>query len=120
MARVPITKKLVNTELANGYGGWIYCEGCRQTIGYLCYVTYDHFALRYECTCGGEGSIHLAFTEEPPAQESGEALVKIKNRLCCPRDQSPLLTVNDKRLKSYRYEVVCQACRTKYTGESGT
>lgn len=41
MARVVKGKELINTRLAANYGGWIYCDGCQENIGYLCYSTYD-------------------------------------------------------------------------------
>lgn len=118
MPRTPKVKELVNTRLANGYGGWIYCESCNKTIGYLCYVTYDSFRLDYTCKCGGCGSIHLSFTDEAATvNQSNDSLILIKNRLCCPTDQSPLFTVLSKNLDCYKYEVVCNACNTKYTEE---
>ena len=52
MARIPKVKELINTRLASTYGGWIYCDYCGQNIGYLCYVTYDHFTFDYQCHCG--------------------------------------------------------------------
>lgn len=39
MARMPIQKELINTRLASGNGGWIYCAGRGENIGYLRYVT---------------------------------------------------------------------------------
>lgn len=117
MTRMPISKKLVNTHLANEYGGWIYCENCHKTIGYLCYVTYDRFELAYQCKCGGSGRIQIAFTEEIPDVNRESALVSIKNRLCCPTDESPLFSLNKKRLHSYKYAVLCKACKTVFKEE---
>lgn len=115
MARTPKVKKLSGTRLANNYGGWIYCENCGQNIGYLCYVTYDHFRFHYHCKCGARGSAQIDFTEESKTAFSGDKPVMIKNRLSCPKDQSPLLTVLEKKLDSYSYEIQCIACNTKYT-----
>ncbi len=117
MPRVPETKVLINTRLANSYGGWIYCDHCDKTIGYLCYVTYDSLDLEYTCSCGGSGKAHISFLSEPPAFGCQKPLISIKNRLCCPSDQSPLLSINKKRLSNFRYTVVCNRCGTMYCGE---
>jgi hypothetical protein len=116
MARKPCKKELVHSRIASGYGGWIYCDQCGENIGYLCYVTYDHFMLEYKCKCGGSGYIYIAFDDVKDAQESDEQLIGIKNRLCCPKDQSPLLTILEKKLTSYQYEIECVGCKTKYKG----
>ncbi|MDF2633055.1 MAG: hypothetical protein K0Q85_1651 [Caproiciproducens sp.] len=119
MARTLKHKELNNTRLANTYGGWIYCEGCNKTIGYLCYVTYDLFRFDYKCKCGSCGRAYLAFEDESIAQTSDKPLATVKNRLCCPTDESPLVTVLVKNLKAYKYEVVCKACNTKFQEEQG-
>lgn len=118
MARTPIYKELKNTRLANAYGGWIYCEGCNKTIGYLCYITYDLFKLVYQCKCGNRGSADIAF-ENDTARTDEQPLVTIKNRLCCPADKSPLVTILSKNLDAYKYEITCKACDTKYQEEQG-
>lgn len=115
MARSIKVKELVNTRLASGYGGWIYCDSCGENIGYLCYVTYNRFQFSYQCNCGGCGSMHLVFEEGISMGEGSEGLVTIKNRLCCPRDNGPLFTILYKKLDSYRYQVTCAACGTQYT-----
>lgn len=115
MARTPIVKELVRTRLASGHGGWIYCGSCGENIGYLCYVTYNRFRFSYQCKCGGCGSMHLAFEDSDPVKEGGNTLITIKNRLCCPHDNSPLFTILYKKLESCRYEVVCEKCGTIYT-----
>lgn len=114
MGRVPLTKQLIQTRLANTYGGWIYCENCGKNIGYLCYVTYDSFKFEYHCKCGGHGSMHIAFRDVSSANKSDNVLILNKNRLCCPSDMSPLFTILEKNLDSYEYEVVCNQCDTKY------
>ena len=119
MARTLKYKELNNTRLANTYGGWIYCEGCNKTIGYLCYVTYDLFRFDYKCKCGSYGRAYLAFEDESLAKTSGKPLVTVKNRLCCPTDESPLVTVLAKSLEAYKYEVVCKACNTKFQEGQG-
>lgn len=115
MARTPVMKELVRTRLASGHGGWVYCDSCGENIGYLCYVTYNSFKLSYQCKCGGCGSMHLVFEENSPVMEGEPALVTIKNRLCCPHDNSPLFTILYKKLERYRYEVVCAKCGRTYT-----
>ncbi len=115
MSRVPKEKELVRTRLANQYGGWLYCEGCAKTIGYLCYVTYDRFDFQYQCKCGNSGHVRISFAESAPVRANGEP-VTIKNRLCCPGDQSPLVTILEKNLDAYRYAVECTACHAEYTG----
>ncbi len=117
MSRIPKTKELANTRLASGYGGWIYCESCNKTIGYLCYVTYDSFKLSYKCKCGGCGGMHIEFEDDSSASAGANKLITIKNRLCCPSDQSPLFTILYKNLKSYQYKVLCKACNTIFMEE---
>lgn len=117
MSRMPITKQLINTKLLHEYGGWIYCSGCDKPIGNLCYVTYDRFQFNYKCKCGGSGSVSLSFAEEHSASECREPLLLIKNRWCCPCDQSPLFSVVAKNLSSYHFEVVCRECKSKFVGE---
>lgn len=117
MARKPIIKELVNTRLANVYGGWIYCSACGENIGYLCYVTYDNFSLSYLCRCGEQGSVQIAFGDVQAANRSNAKLIGIRNRLCCPIDKAPLLTILEKKLVSYSYKVDCVDCKTKYTEE---
>lgn len=114
MARELKTKELINTRLANTYGGWIYCGSCDNTIGYLCYVTYKRFKLDYKCKCGSEGSACLSFDDKDTAKTAEQKLIVRKNRLCCPADESPLVTVLAKKLLSYESEIVCEACNTEY------
>lgn len=117
MARTPIVKKLQNTNLANEYGGWMYCASCGQTIGYLCYVTYDAVMFRYQCACGSEGTLHIDFEAGTYGTPCGDSMVPIKNRLCCPADKSPLITILGKKLASYHCEIGCTACKQKYVKE---
>ncbi len=113
-------KKISNTTLANEYGGWIYCNGCGNTIGYLCYVTYGRFCFRYHCRCGNEGSI---FIEKDDAAEEkltgGKEPVIIKNRFCCTEDSSPLVTILSKKIEYYSFDIVCKECGKQYKKEEG-
>ena len=116
MARKPCRKELSGARLLKDYASWIYCTGCEKTVAYLCYVTYDSFDFRFECKCGNCGSVRIAFEELAVVNESNEALVQVKNRLCCPEDQAALLTLVEKNLEDCNYEIVCKACAKKYSG----
>lgn len=114
MARKPIIKKLTNSRILNEYGGWIYCEKCNKTIAYLCYVTYDLFDFNYKCNCQNSGNVHIEFENNKKEIQSKENLILIKNRLCCPKDNSPLVTILDKNLQSYDIKITCNNCNTEY------
>ena len=116
MARKPIEKKLEGARLLKDYASWVYCEGCGKTLAYLCYVTYQRFDFRFTCACGHQGSVSIAFEEAEPAQESNAALTLIKNRLCCPEDGSPLLSLVEKHLADYQYSITCTQCHHRYGG----
>lgn len=119
MVRTLKYKELIKTRLANTYGGWIYCEGCNKTIGYLCYVTYNRFKMDYKCKCGSEGSAHLIFENEDTSKNAEQKMFTSKNRLCCPADESPLITILAKNLDTYKCEIVCKSCNVKYLEEKG-
>jgi len=114
MARKPSKKELVNSRLLKDYASWIYCEGCGKTVAYLCYVTYDCFDFSYACNCGGEGHVCIEFENPSEPSDSAEPLKIVKNRLCCARDEAPLLTIVEKQLRGYEFEIVCNACNTRY------
>lgn len=97
------------------YASWIYCEGCQETIGYLCYVSYDKINFTYLCHCGNEGELLIEFNELEEEKSSQKSLVLIKNRLCCPVDQTPLITLLDKKLQTYTCDITCNSCRNHYT-----
>lgn len=117
MARKPTMKELNNTKLASTYGGWIYCDHCGENIGYLCYVTYDNFRFEYECNCGGKGNVCINFGDVNNPSRTTDQLILIKNRLCCPNDASPLLTILENKLISYHCEIDCVSCKTRYSRE---
>jgi uncharacterized protein YbaR (Trm112 family) len=126
MAQKILTRELNRTRLANSYGGWIYCDNCNNTIGYLCYVTYHSFKLDYTCSCGNVGKITMELddsdtkfklSDKQQYELSDQQLITLKNRLCCPNDQSPLVTILSKKLKSYSLEISCKGCRKVYKGE---
>jgi len=115
MARKPIIKKLENARLLKEYASWIYCTGCGKTVAYLCYVSYDLFDFEFICDCGKSGSVHIEFAHEE-GKRSDEQLTEIKNRLCCPKDHSPLLTTVDKNLADYKFQILCNQCGEVYHG----
>ena len=114
MARVVKNKELVNTRLATNYGGWMYCDKCNENIGYLCYATYDKLELKYKCNCGNLGSVLIDFEDSKTGQECNEELAIIKNRLCCPKDNEPLITILDKKVSSYELKISCKSCESIY------
>ena len=114
MARTPTEKTLHNTRLLKDYASWVYCTACQQTVAYLCYVTYDEVDLDYTCTCGSQGHVHIRFAREEATNPSATSLITVKNRLCCPQDQSPLLTIVEKNLQAAQVRVICRSCRTEY------
>lgn len=114
MARAVKTKELVNSRLATNYGGWMYCTSCNKNIGYLCYVTYDEIKFEYECHCGSHGKIQIDFEDTKEGHPCDKELVPVKNRLCCATDESPLITILDKNLKTYSLSVTCKNCGTTY------
>ncbi len=114
MARVLRNKELIRTRLAAGYGGWMYCDQCGENIGYLCYSTYDRLELKYECNCGSKGSAVLDFEDSGTGRICEEELAGIKNRLCCPKDKEPLITILEKKLTDYEMKITCKACGSIY------
>ena len=114
MARVLKNKELVNTRLATNYGGWTYCDKCNENIGYLCYSTYDKLELEYKCNCGSHGSAILDFEDSNIGENCSDELVMIKNRLCCPKDKEPLITLLDKKVESYKMKITCKLCESIY------
>jgi len=41
-------------------------------------------------------------------------LIIIKNRLCCPKDSEPLITILDKKVASYEMKITCKSCEKIY------
>ena len=113
LARKPEIKELTNTRLLKEYASWAYCDGCNQTVAYLCYVTYDCIAFTYTCHCGNQGKIFIQFAPDD-FQASSQPLQLLKNRLCCPADASPLLTVVEKNVAAYTLRVLCNTCHHVY------
>ena len=114
MARVLKNKELIHTRLATNYGGWMYCDHCNENIGYLCYSTYDRLELQYTCNCGSKGSAVLDFEDSQVGQNCNDEFIIIKNRLCCPKDSEPLITILDKKVASYEMKITCKSCHHIY------
>ena len=113
MARIPTLKELENSRLLKAYASWVYCTGCEKTVAYLCYVTYDAVDFEYDCACGSNGRVRIEFEGEKGVA-TDDALVSVKNRLCCPHDESPLITVVDKNLSAYDLKITCHECHGEY------
>ena len=113
MARKVKQKELTNSRLLKDYASWVYCTNCQKTVAYLCYVTYDLCELNYTCNCGSQGRVFIEFDHEPPDQNC-QPLALLKNRLCCPGDSSPLLTIVEKNVKKAAVRVVCNSCNEEY------
>ena len=113
MGRIPAVKELENARLLKAYASWVYCTGCEKTVAYLCYVTYDAVDFQYDCACGSHGRVRIEFEGEAGVP-SNDALADIKNRLCCPHDQSPLITVVEKNLTAFNLSIKCHECHGEY------
>ena len=114
LARTPIIKNLTNSRLLKSYASWVYCDACGNTVAYLCYVTYDQVDFSYTCACGSCGRVEIEFAHEA-SQASDTALIPIKNRLCCPADQSTLITIVEKNVTDYTLFITCNTCNTVFS-----
>ncbi|MFT3983178.1 MAG: hypothetical protein QM697_04695 [Lachnospiraceae bacterium] len=115
MARIVKTKKLVNARLLKEYASWIYCTSCEKTVAYLCYITYDKFDFQFTCNCGCHGSVSIDFGDLDSTQASSQSLMDISNRMCCPNDKSPLITLVEKNLQSYNCRISCLKCGREFS-----
>jgi len=114
MTRIIKNKELVNLRLAANYGGWMYCDKCSENIGYLCYSTYDKLELKCQCNCGSTGSILLDFKDSKSGNDCDDELIVVKNRLCCPKDSEPLITILDNKVINYEIKITCKSCNHIY------
>jgi len=112
-----LIKEIQNGRILKKNGSWMYCNKCNKTVGYLCYSTYQDFQFDFECKCGNQGSFRLKYQTEGGLTKSNEELKMIKNRLCCPNDDSPLFTIVDKNIEKVSYSIVCKKCKTEYSNE---
>lgn len=113
MARKPVLKDIENARLLKDYASWIYCTNCNKTVAYLCYVTYDNFDFNFHCNCGSKGKVKISFGKTD-TQDDSKPLLKTQNRLCCPNDNSALLSIVDKNIKSYNFSIDCVSCSKKF------
>lgn len=110
-----LIKEIKNGRLLKNNGSWMYCNKCNKTVGYLCYTTYQDFKFDFECKCGNCGSFRLKYNTENDFSKSKEQLKTLKNRLCCPNDNSPLFTIVEKNIEKVEYSVICKKCKTEYS-----
>jgi len=111
-----LIKEIQNGRILKNNGSWLYCDKCNKTVAYLCYSTYQDFQFDFECKCGNRGSFNLKYQTENEWTKSKEELKRIKNRLCCPNDDSPLFTIVDKNIETIKYSVTCKNCQNRYEG----
>ena len=67
----------------------------------------DAFAFEYTCNCGNKGKVHIEFDRNVDVDKSDIPLNEVKNRLCCPKDKSLLVTLVNKNLISKGLEMSC-------------
>ena len=58
--------------------------------------------------------MEIDFLDSADGSQTEEEMVTIKNRLCCPKDSEPLITILDKKLSAYDLEITCKACGSTY------
>lgn len=109
-----LIKEIENGRILKNNGSWMYCNNCNKTVGYLVYSTYQDFEFNFNCKCGSQGSFKLGHQTGVLVKPSPDKLKMIKNRLCCPNDDSPLFTIIDKNIEKVKYSVICKKCLTKY------
>lgn len=112
-----LNKEIINGRILKNNGGWMYCDKCNSTVGYLCYSTYQAFIFDFDCNCGNKGLFKLGYGNKSTTMKSTQPLKICKNRLCCNNDDSPLLSIVEKNIKRVRYSVVCKKCLTEYIFE---
>lgn len=109
-----LKKEITNGRMLKNNGSWLYCGKCNNTVGYLCYSTYQQFQFHFKCKCGNLGSFSLSYQTEANTMKSNQELLLNKNRWCCPNDESPLFTIVDKNIENSTYKVTCNKCLTEY------
>jgi hypothetical protein len=109
-----LIKEIKNGRILKNNGSWMYCDKCHKTVGYLCYSTYQDFQFDFVCKCRNNGSFRLKYQTENGLSKSNVELKTIKNRLCCPNDDSPLFTIVDKNIELAKYKVTCKKCLTTF------
>ena len=113
-----IERNLSNCRLLKNYGSWLYCSACNKTVAYLCYTGYKWIEIKFECSCGSQGKIQLFESGfEPIPSQSTAKLNFVKNRYCCPKDNTAFFSIVNERVKNLIYEVQCLECSTSYRGK---
>ncbi len=110
-----LKKEIKNGRLLKNPGSWMYCDKCNKTVGYICYTTFQNFKFDFECKCGNKGLFRLSYETDKAINKSDKELKLIKNRLCCPNDNSPLFTIVEKNIKHVKYSITCKEYLTEYT-----
>lgn len=59
----------------------------------------------------------MDFEDSKIGEISNDELVVVKNRLCCPKDSEPLITILEKKVASYEMKITCKSCETIYQKE---
>lgn len=113
MSRTPIYKELQNARLLKEYASWVYCTNCEKTVAYLCYVTYNNIDFSFTCICGSKGNVKIDFNSDKKDKDKKE-LILLKNRLCCPNDNSPLLTIVNKNIQNCNGTISCVECNKEF------
>lgn len=108
-----------NAHYLKGHASWLYCDACNKTVAYLCYVTYRYFRFTFTCSCGSEGCVENSYGDIDLAGLSTGTLAQspANKRFCCENDDSALFSPVTKNLASYKAEVICKQCNTRYTAE---
>lgn len=106
-----------NAHFLKGHASWLYCDSCKKTIAYLCYVTYRYFKFSFTCKCGSNGWVEnrygqVTLTNLPVGSLRQKAT---NNRYCCSKDGNSLFSPVPKNVENYTAEIVCRQCNTKYT-----
>lgn len=110
-------KEIKNGRLLKNSGSWMYCDKCNKTVGYICYTTFQDFNFDFECNCGNKGSFRLSYKTDGEIKKSDKELNLIKNRLCCPVDNSPLFTIVEKNIRQVKYSITCKKCLTQFAND---
>ncbi len=79
----------------------------------------EDFEFHFECNCGNKGSFRLSYETDNIITNADKELKLIKNRLCCPNDNSPLFSIVEKNIKRVEYSITCKECLSQFSGVGG-